>query len=250
MTGVQTWCSSDLYNRAVGKESVFSLPFDESAMAILILSTPDMFDVAFRKWVVSKTMQFGSFEDVTESVSSPIQNFLEDRLETLSEKLEEMGENFEILHDYSMTPQRRPKILMQTCGHVAGAAFYYQPRNFQEDGVQWPTPGSMGPNLKFIGLSLHPVYGGHFAFRSVLIFPNVMIPDFCESVPKPILTAPEDVREALEKFNYNWKDSGFRDFGNPSRRYSTIQMEFFGRPVAERWDVLRQWIDGGVKNID
>ncbi|KAF1765972.1 hypothetical protein GCK72_005926 [Caenorhabditis remanei] len=103
---------------------------------------------------------------------------------------------------------------------------------------------------KFIGLSLHPVYGGHFAFRSVLIFPNVRIPEFCESVPRPILTEPEDVRAALEKFNYNWKDSGFRDFGNPSRRYSTTQMEFFGRPVAERWEVLRPWIDGGAKNID
>lgn len=63
------------------------------------------------------------------------------------QKLRKVEENFEILHDYSMTPQRRPKILMQTCGHVAGAAFYYQPCHFQEDGVTWPPAGRMGPNL-------------------------------------------------------------------------------------------------------
>lgn len=238
------------YNEAVGESSPFALPYDDSTMALLILSTPDMFDVAFRKWVVQKTMDFGSFDEVCEMVSSPIQSFLEDRLEIMSEKLRKVEENFEILHDYSMTPQRRPKILMQTCGHVAGAAFYYQPCHFQEDGVTWPPAGRMGPNLKFIGLSLHPIYGGHFAFRSVLIFPNVKIPEFCEKEPRPILTASEDVRTALEKFNYNWKDSGFRDFGNPTRRYSTTQMEFFGRPVAERWEVLRPWVDGGAKNID
>ncbi|CAO4365999.1 unnamed protein product [Caenorhabditis nigoni] len=121
------------YNRSVGDP--FSLPYDDSTMALLILSTPDMFDVAFRKWVVQKTMEFGSFDDMSELVSSPIQSFLEDRLEVLSEKLQSVEENFEILHDYSMTPQRRPKILMQTCGHVAGAAFYYQPSHFQEDGL-------------------------------------------------------------------------------------------------------------------
>lgn len=54
-------------------------------MALLILSTPDMFDVAFRKWVVQKTMDFGSFDEVCEMVSSPIQSFLEDRLEIMSE---------------------------------------------------------------------------------------------------------------------------------------------------------------------
>ncbi|ULU07157.1 hypothetical protein L5515_014843 [Caenorhabditis briggsae] len=133
------------YNRSVGDP--FSLPYDDSTMALLILSTPDMFDVAFRKWVVQKTMEFGSFDDMSEFVSSPIQSFLEDRLEDLSEKLQSVEENFEILHDYSMTPQRRPKILMQTCGHVAGAAFYYQPCHFQEDGLAWPSSGRMGPNL-------------------------------------------------------------------------------------------------------
>ncbi|CAI5442007.1 unnamed protein product [Caenorhabditis angaria] len=237
------------YNSSVS--DLFTLPFPESTMALLILSTPDMFDVAFRKWIVNKTQEeySGNFDEMTEELSSPIQMFLEDRLENLKDKLELAEHRHEILHDYSLTPQRRPRILMQTCGHVAGAAYYYQPRHFADCEENWPLPGKMGPNLKFIGLSLHPVYGGHFAFRSVLIFPDVQIPEYVEEEPKPILTAKEEVREALEKFNYNWKDSGFRDFGCPTHRYSATQMEFFGRPVSERWEVLRPWIDGQPRNL-
>ena len=45
------------YNQAVEENGVFALPYEDSTMALLILSTPDMFDVAFRKWVVQKTIE-------------------------------------------------------------------------------------------------------------------------------------------------------------------------------------------------
>lgn len=32
----------------------------------------------------------------------------------------------ETIHDFEMHPNRRPKVLVQTAGHVAGAAYYYQ----------------------------------------------------------------------------------------------------------------------------
>ncbi|CAD6197244.1 unnamed protein product [Caenorhabditis auriculariae] len=234
------------YNAAVG--APFQLPYENDTMALLILSTPDMFDVSFRKWIVGKSQKFDTFEEMEDSISSPIQSFLDDRLYSVQEKLKEIDANHELIHDYSMTPQRRPRILMQTCGHVAGAAFYYQPAHVNDE--EWPPRGKMGPNLKFIGLSLHPVFGGHFAFRSVFIFPNVKIPQFEESVPRSLLSSLNEVRTALEKFNYSWKDSGFRDFGGPKRRYSPTQMEFFGRPVSERWEVLRRVFASGedVKN--
>ncbi|KIH55951.1 hypothetical protein ANCDUO_13877, partial [Ancylostoma duodenale] len=93
---------------------------------------------------------------------------------------------------------------------------------------------------KFIGLSLHPIYGGHFAFRSVFIFPKLRLVDFCAPTPLSILHSKEEIRDALERFNYSWQDSGFRDFGGPLKRYSTTQMEFFGVPPSERWEILRQ----------
>ncbi|CAB3404368.1 unnamed protein product [Caenorhabditis bovis] len=229
------------YNQEVSH--VFRLPYDGDAMALLILSTPNMFDVAFRKWIVEKTMEYGSFEALAENCSSPIQEFLNDRLQRCLDKISPIENDIVVMHDYSMTPQRRPLILMQTCGHVAGAAFYYQPRRFSK-GQQWPPTTELDSDRKFIGLSLHPIYGGHFAFRTVLIFPNVHIPEYKEPETLRILTNIDEIRVALEKFNYNYKDSGFRDFGTPKYRYSETQVEYFGRPVADRWEVLRPWVEG------
>ncbi|VDM52867.1 unnamed protein product [Angiostrongylus costaricensis] len=224
------------YNNAVSIH--FKLPYDNSAAGILILSTPDMFDVSFKRWFLAKYMEFGSLEALSETVSSPIQEFLQSRLDPLCEKFDELDIEYELLHDHSLSINRKPRILMQTCGHISGAAYYYQP--FQVGFERW-SPLSLEENKKFIGLSLHPVYGGYFAFRSVFIFPRLHLLDFCAPKPFPVLHSHAEIREALESFNYNWKDSGFRDFGGPLKRYSPMQMEYFGRPVAERWSVLKQW---------
>ncbi|PAV71490.1 hypothetical protein WR25_12229 [Diploscapter pachys] len=129
---------------------------------------------------------------------------------------------------------------MQTCGHVAGAAFYYQPKNFQDEN--WPPSKPMDKGSKFIGLSLHPVYGGHFAFRSVLIFPEVKIENSEKSNPGSILEDPEEIKTMLEEFNFNWRTSGFRDFGNPKHRYSPEQVAYFGLAPAERWAFLEMLV--------
>ncbi|PIO62047.1 MMACHC-like family protein [Teladorsagia circumcincta] len=199
------------YNNAVGNP--FKLPYDPDTICVLIISTPNMFDVSFKRWIQTK----------------------------FKEKFDVLNVDYELFHDHSLWPSRKPKILMQTCGHVAGAAYYYQP--FQVRGEGWP-PLPMPDNKKFIGLSLHPVYGGHFAFRSVFIFPNLRFSSFRAPEPLSILHSTEEIRDALERFNYNWKNSGFRDFGGPRKRYSVTQMEFFGLPPAERWSVLKQWCEG------
>nr|CDJ84399.1 MMACHC-like protein [Haemonchus contortus] len=264
-----------VYNNAVG--SPFKLPYDPDTVCVLIISTPNMFDVSFKRWIQTKFKEkflakpielyqqsqqsclplskrpfireettvpasgpLGSWEAVSETVGSPIQEFLQSRLEPVCEKFDVLNIEYELLHDHSLWPNRKPKILMQTCGHVAGAAYYYQP--FQVRGEGWP-PLPMAQNKKFIGLSLHPIYGGHFAFRSVFIFPRIRFSSFCAPEPLSILHSTEEIRTALERFNYSWKDSGFRDFGGPRKRYSVTQMEFFGRPPAERWSILKQWCE-------
>lgn len=42
-----------------------------------------------------------------------------------------------MLHDFDMDHNRRPKILVQTAGHVSGAAYYYQRKDIKND--PWPT---------------------------------------------------------------------------------------------------------------
>ncbi|KAK6051963.1 hypothetical protein COOONC_10532 [Cooperia oncophora] len=155
------------YNNAVG--TPFKLPHDPDTVCVLIISTPNMFDVSFKRWIQTKFKELGSLEAVSEAVSSPIQEFLQSRLEPVCEKFDSMNMDYELLHDHSLWPSRKPKILMQTCGHVAVVI-----------------------KMKFVHTS---------TFQS------------------------------------------FRDFGGPRKRYSVTQMEFFGRPPAERWSVLKEWCE-------
>ncbi|CAJ0937927.1 unnamed protein product, partial [Mesorhabditis belari] len=159
-----------------------------------------------------------------DSEHNPIADFLNHRLKTVEDQLN--GQSYEVFHDHSMWPNRRPKIVMCTCGHVAGAAYYYQPKTFASE--IWPSAQEMAPNCKFIGLSLHPIYGGHFAFRFAILFKEIKVPnDFVEPKPQMITLTDEEAREALDLFNYHWMDSRFRDVGSPEKRYSKLQMNYF-----------------------
>ncbi|GMT14477.1 hypothetical protein PFISCL1PPCAC_5774, partial [Pristionchus fissidentatus] len=231
------------YNSVVSSDFILDYPSD--SLAVLIVSTPKMFDVSYKRWIKEEVSKAGSFDSFTEEVSSPISEFIDSRLDQVQEDLSSIP--FDIIHDHSMTPSRKPKILMCTCGHVAGAAYYYRQNDptliETNNGKKWD-PKPAATNLKFIGLSLHSQFGGHFAFRSVLIFPDVNLPtSFKEREPTPVLHSIDEIRDALEKFNYAWRDSQFRDCGSPKERYSSTQMEYFGKPPTERWEIIRHWTE-------
>lgn len=50
---------------------------------------------------------------------------------SLSQNLPEL--QIEVITDYEVYPNRRPKILAQTAAHVAGAAYYYQRQDVEDD---------------------------------------------------------------------------------------------------------------------
>lgn len=41
--------------------------------------------------------------------------------------------DIEAVHDFELLPSRRPKVLVQTAGHVSGAAYYYQRKDVVPD---------------------------------------------------------------------------------------------------------------------
>ena len=45
-------------------------------MAVLVLSTPRMFEGGFKKWLQSKQLPGESIEDVSEKVLDPLQNYM------------------------------------------------------------------------------------------------------------------------------------------------------------------------------
>ncbi|KHJ89069.1 hypothetical protein OESDEN_11119 [Oesophagostomum dentatum] len=213
-----------------------------------------MFDVSYKKWLLKKREELGSVDAIAENIPSPIQAFLDDRLKPLTKQMDDRNVEYELLFDSSLYPNRKPKILLQTCGHISGATYYYKPSLVSDE--TWPprSPGGKKPLFslhsqmranpeQFIGLCLHPIYGGHFAFRCVFLFPKIHLPNFTAPQPISILKSKEEIRKALERFNYNYWDSGFRDFGSPLKRYSPIQMEYFGMLPSDRWSLIKRWCD-------
>jgi len=129
--------------------------------------------------------------------------------------------------DFEMRPgTRRPKILVQTAGHVSGAAYFYQ----KNDIVNPPWPSDQ----KIFGVSLHPKYVGWFALRGVMIFKNLKVPELIRSPPVDILLDDEKKVKLLNLYNLNWQDWRFRDVVEPIERYSELQKNYFNTPPAER----------------
>ncbi len=130
----------------------FKLSYPYDTLALCMVSTPEMFDKGFKPFL--KTGNYsGSMDPLDEFISGYI-----NKLKTLKIPNGEM----EIIFDYELLPSRRPKILVQTAGHVSGAAFYYRRENVKND--PWAA------NTKIYGVSIHKKYGGWFGFRGVVIF--------------------------------------------------------------------------------
>lgn len=93
-----------------------------------------------------------------------------------------------------------------------------------------------------MGLSLHPKYGGHFAFRAVFIFPHLRLTEsFKEKSPPKCLQTAEEQQQAIRLFNESWKDGRFRDCGSPVEKYSDLQLAYFALPPPERWSLIAHW---------
>ncbi|VDN21694.1 unnamed protein product [Gongylonema pulchrum] len=142
-----------------------------------------------------------------------------------------------VVHDFDFLPNFNPKILMTACGHVAGAAYFYQP----------PVSFIRPYEAKSMGVSLHAKYGGHFAYRAVVIFPEVHLPnDFEEEKAKKVLNTTMEEAEVVELFNKDWQDGRYRDCGGPVERYSPTQLQYFSESPPKRWSLIAHWFTEDV----
>lgn len=201
------------YNDQVGVE--FKLPYDDDTMATLIISTPDMFDKSLLPFIL-RTECHGTRDMLDQSIMEHFDNL----------KKELSDYDIEAMHDFELLPSRRPKILVQTAGHVSGAAYYYQRKDVQPD--PWDD------KTKIFGVSIHPKYGGWFALRGVLIFKNVKWPDLPKKSPVDIVPTFELKKELLERFNFRWQDWTFRDIIPVEKKYSEDQKKYFETPPKDR----------------
>ncbi|XP_048394902.1 cyanocobalamin reductase / alkylcobalamin dealkylase [Stegostoma tigrinum] len=196
----------------------FHLQYQDDTLAFVVLSTPQMFEKAFKPYIADMlwaTVRDPIDECVVHYFTLLKKNFSDHRIETI--------------HDFEMFPNRKPKILVQTAAHVAGAAYYYQMKDVQQN--PWG-------EKKMTGVCIHPRYGGWFAIRGVLIFPDVQDQALEQKLPVDCVSTNEKKIQLLERFNFHWQDWTYRDIIDVEERYSEEQKQYFATPPAERFKLL------------
>ncbi|XP_050689319.1 cyanocobalamin reductase / alkylcobalamin dealkylase-like isoform X2 [Eriocheir sinensis] len=211
------------YNEQVSKP--FVLPYHEDTVAFIIISTPSMFEKAFIPFLASADCLRAKQQD-------PVDQCMVRHFSAVKSNYPEL--DIETIHDFETTPNKRPRVLVQTAGHVSGAVRYYQRKDLLAD--PW------SPEKKIYGVCLHPVFGGWFALRGVAIFKTLICPDLQKKLPREILATEQEVAELLRRYNEHWEDWSFRDVITPKERYSEEQKEYFATKPAERLALIEKLV--------
>ncbi|CAG7835287.1 unnamed protein product [Allacma fusca] len=214
------------YNELVG--SKFALNVPEDTVAFVVISGPTIFEkcvIPFLRNQVGRNNSFCTIDPLDETMKFMFRLFLKE--------LEAQGFETEAFHDFDLFPNRRPKVLVQTAAHVAGAAEY-----FLESRL---TCLESIPKKKLFGVAVHPEYGGWFAIRGIIILKNVR--EKWEP-PPPLNILPDESKIAflLEQFTYNWKANIWRDVVPVKNdvRYSADFLEYLETDPNKRWDFIVQ----------
>ena len=91
------------------------------------------------------------------------------------------------------------------------------------------------------GVSVHPKYGGWFAFRAVLIFPDLLHPTLQQKDPPDVIPENDLRIELLQQFNGDWRSGKFRDIIEVSEKYSAEQHEYFTTPPKDRFEFISRF---------
>lgn len=141
----------------------------------------------------------------------------------------------------------QPYVLVQTAAHVAGAARLYQEADVPDTTWldEWKAKrAGAGQTTKVFPVAVHPEYGGWFALRGVLVFPNLRGTGLPRREPPDPLPTSQARSVALIKFSEGWTD---RDIGmDVAARYENEAIEYFGyKTPRERKDTMLAAIKAG-----
>jgi len=207
------------YNSALTNEK-FRLTFaPEDSLCYVIISQPSMFEKAFLPFVKDHWSDI-----VNNAIQDPLDQCMKSVFEELKNELQKYDHQIEKFHDFEMSfPGKRPKVLVQTAGHVSGAVRFYQESDTD--------PNHLHGNGKVFPVCMHPKFGGWFALRGIFVFPNICVPHLERRLPEEILESSQKIGQLLDLYNYHWRDNRFRDCPhNVEERYSQDQQDYFEKP--------------------
>ncbi|KAL5016177.1 hypothetical protein ScPMuIL_005766 [Solemya velum] len=205
------------YNEVV--DDIFHFPYDDDVVAFLVVSTPAMFDKAFKPYICD--LDFTEGMDVIDDCISSCMTRVQ---EAFPEEDVEIIKSSDILHS------RRPRVLVQSAAHVSGAAYFYRRGDVEED--PWEE------KQKIAGVCIHPKYGGWMGLRGVIIFRSFHFPSLQSKASVDCLKTRDRKIDLLNKFNFHWRDKSYRDVIGVKERYSDEQNEFFDTPSRERGKLI------------
>uniref|UniRef100_F1L4U8 Cyanocobalamin reductase (cyanide-eliminating) n=1 Tax=Ascaris suum TaxID=6253 RepID=F1L4U8_ASCSU len=216
-------------HNAIVQENV-RLKFEDDVLGVLVLNTPSFFETTFKEWLRQHCNPGEGVDDVKTKVGPhPVETFFNWKFMQIEMHLSPI--RVVSICDFEPVRHRLPAVSLPACGHVSGAAYFYHPNH--------PVTGE---KIYPQGLSLHPKYGGYFAFRGVIIFPDVhLAATFKEPQPLKTLDTDAKVLEALELFNKHWMDNRYRDCGDPIEKYSALQLKYFNTVSRRRWRLIAHW---------
>ncbi|XP_019936101.2 cyanocobalamin reductase / alkylcobalamin dealkylase [Paralichthys olivaceus] len=199
------------------------LAFPDDSLAVVVLSTPAMFEQAFLPFMEERGCQ-----GVTDPIDQCVKHCVTSAVSQCFP-----GEKVDVRFDYELLPSRKPKFLAQTAAHMSGAAFYYQ----QSDVTDQPWA-----ERKMFGVCVHPRFGGWFAIRALLVFEDVTLDsEVVQPLPPDCVPTREGRIQLLEAFNFRWQDWSYRDIIPPVQTYSQKQRDYFITPPAQRFALLKSW---------
>lgn len=207
----------------------YHFPYSNSTLAVVLISTPSMFERLFKPFLTSPNYSHSS--------PNPLEQCFRYFFSKLRELFPSNKDSIQAIHDFEMSSKHNgPQVLVQTAGHVAGVACYYQRIDVNPD--PWPK------ERKIYGVSVHPKYGGWFAFRGVLIFPGVSASTLTKKEPPDCVPSHKMRVNLLERFNENWQDMTYRDVmvDGPQEKYSEQQKQFFSTDPTKRGPLIEEYI--------
>lgn len=209
------------YNDCVQSDA-FHLSYERDTLAFCVISQPKFFERYFLPYVTERSEDMDTTLDPFDKCFTKLFSSLRTTFAPTTD--------VDVLHDFELDARRRPKILVQTAGHISGAAYYYQRKDVADD--PWC-------EKKIFGASCHPRFGGWFGFRGALIFKELQYDTLIQIAPRDFLSREQKI-DFLHGFNFNWQNWTFRDIGNVSAQtYSQLQRKYFDKKPKERFEFLK-----------
>lgn len=235
------------YNDAV-VDKKFALSDDPNTLAFIVISTPSMFEKAFLPYIEREVTKDKCFE-----IKDPLDRCMKETFSCLIKSVKDEYDTV-LIHDFEISPvTKRPKVLVQTAGHIAGAVRLYQKSDINEE-IEFQAPSGVSctevvnhvKSSKVFPVCLHPKYGGWFALRGIIILKNVRASDdyLKKKNPPVILKSQYDIANLLYLYNEHWRDWKYRDIGMPSNlvTYSILQKQYFETEPCARNHFIEKFI--------